>query len=92
MHTLNIGFNPRPAGWPGAAAAAIAIGGGMIVSILARLVGRALHSRIDVRRKGHEFQSSPGWLAGRCKISSESLRFLTSFNPRPAGWPGAAYG
>ena len=36
------------------------------VSILARLVGRALHTTTTWDGMQHLFQSSPGWLAGRC--------------------------
>jgi len=60
------------------------------VSILARLVGRALRSWKVFRQRDYEFQSSPGWLAGRCAIASSAILSFLSFNPRPAGWPGAA--
>jgi len=60
------------------------------VSILARLVGRALHSIIPSLFTAKWFQSSPGWLAGRCTVTITDNSSITSFNPRPAGWPGAA--
>jgi len=37
------------------------------VSILARLVGRALRCVVIAIIQTPKFQSSPGWLAGRCK-------------------------
>jgi len=60
-------FNPRPAGWPGAADRYIQEAVELIVSILARLVGRALRRSAVINGWPKEFQSSPGWLAGRCK-------------------------
>ena len=85
-----LSFNPRPAGWPGAARNSRSFGNHNLVSILARLVGRALQS-IRLRTiNGILFQSSPGWLAGRCFDCSMVNGLSTGFNPRPAGWPGAA--
>jgi len=109
-----MGFNPRPAGWPGAALRNLGIYYTETVSILARLVGRALPAAILFRQDSWEFQSSPGWLAGRCPLQVRFVKvrpqFQSSpgwlagrcrkkctkasqgkcFNPRPAGWPGAA--
>ena len=41
-------------------------------------------------QKSTKFQSSPGWLAGRCGLWSQMYLLDFGFNPRPAGWPGAA--
>jgi len=60
------------------------------VSILARLVGRALLHRLGFIPVSIKFQSSPGWLAGRCVCLIIYSPDFLSFNPRPAGWPGAA--
>jgi len=107
-------FNPRPAGWPGAArpidpataampvsilarlvGRALRIAGQPTVhlrdvSILARLVGRALLKRVALSAEKQMFQSSPGWLAGRCLCIKDKRVPCRGFNPRPAGWPGAA--
>ena len=64
---VKMSFNPRPAGWPGAASFPSLFIPSLYVSILARLVGRALQ--------------------GSLRMDTHVRR---GFNPRPAGWPGAA--
>jgi len=78
-------FNPRPAGWPGAADDLKVMRDVVDVSILARLVGRAL--RIKARGLDSEwlFQSSPGWLAGRCVPQHWTGLWSAEFQSSP-GW------
>ena len=61
-------FNPRPANWPGDAAARRPAHGRRHVSIRARPIGRAMRRPVDrcVTRRSM-FQSAPGQLAGRCR-------------------------
>ena len=62
------------------------------VSIRARPIGRAMRAvAAPVPRVSGVFQSAPGRLAGRCR-GQQYARWLhmTSFNPRPADWPGDA--
>ena len=56
----------------------------VLVSILARLNGRALHQRQCCCKDGLMFQSSPGLMAGRYWPGSCWIPRADCFNPRPA--------
>ena len=85
-------FNPRPARRPGAplddGPPAV---GAVLVSILARLEGRALRSLLQWQTNDYKwFQSSPGSKAGRSMQRPPPPRLRPAgFNPRPARRPGA---
>ena len=85
-------FNPRPADWPGYAKASSALQGAQRVSIRARPIGRAMLNAALANPEGKAFQSAPGRLAGRCPWPGWQSPTWTSFNPRPADWPGDALG
>ncbi len=59
------------------------------VSILARLWSRALLKSLSLSSIFREFQSSPGFGAGRYALVIPHLRAYLRFNPRPALEPGA---
>ena len=88
---IQVGFNPRPANWPGDAhrqahkrhpyprfnpRPANWPGDAVIVDLF--MPSRAA------------FQSAPGQLAGRCPTRAKYIKPVQSFNPRPANWPGDA--
>jgi len=84
------GFNPRPADWPGDAAAEAEERQRQAVSIRARPIGRAmLPSGVGLLHT-KSFQSAPGRLAGRCGAATLTTASSSRFNPRPADWPGDA--
>ncbi len=84
-------FNPRPAGWPGDAPDYSPIGRAELVSIRARLGGRAMPDRARPTRKcSISFNPRPAGWPGDASIDSPDLRRRKRFNPRPAGWPGDA--
>src|SRR5690606_8495043 len=81
--TLQAGFNPRPAEWPGATKADSAKALNDAVSILAQPNGRALRVSTAPLAPSHAFQSSPSRMAGRYwMVGLPSIPALC-FNPRP---------
>ena len=60
------------------------------VSIRARLCSRAMLKLYAVSGAVSEFQSAPGFAAGRCECPSRTGRRCSCFNPRPALQPGDA--
>ena len=44
--------------------------------------------RAEIAKRKGEFQSAPGFLAGRNRCSSFGIMAISRFNPLPAFWPG----
>ena len=84
-----LSFNPRPALGPGATKIIGSFDFLTSVSILARLWGRALQHRLAADTFPRQFQSSPGFGAGRYTPSGADIDKDAGFNPRPALGPGA---
>ena len=67
-----------------------AIRGGRRVSIRSRLCSREMLAKKLRDHRAHQFQSAPGFAAGRCRCSRLGPSAQRCFNPLPALQPGDA--
>ncbi len=81
-------FNPLPAFRPGETSRTVVLRSASAVSIRSRLFGREKPALDDRILAALEFQSAPGFSAGRNRRADSRNRRKAGFNPLPAFRPG----